>query len=150
MSSTTLVCTDGSDVAIRAAVAGLAVLRTGDRIVIVTVIPQPALTLPYDASGMGGAVITPDEVVQIEQDLQAGGKEVVERTAAAIGVTEYESRILVGSAGRAICELAEELAASVVLLGSRGHGGLKRALLGSVSDHVVRHSPCPVLVVPAP
>ncbi|HEY7859730.1 MAG TPA: universal stress protein [Candidatus Nanopelagicales bacterium] len=149
MSSTTIVCTDGSDLAIAAAIAGLSVLAPSDRLVIVTVVPEPALTLPYDASGMGGAVITPDEAVQIEQDLLAGGTEIVERTAAAVGVTDYESRILMGGAGRAVCELAEELAATVVLLGSRGNSGLKRALLGSVSDHVVRHAPCPVLVVPA-
>jgi nucleotide-binding universal stress UspA family protein len=32
-------------------------------------------------------------------------------------------------------------------MGSRGHGGIRRALLGSVSDPVVRHAHCPVLVV---
>mgnify|MGYP002682369191 CR=1 FL=1 len=42
---------------------------------------------------------------------------------------------------------AEEVEATVVVVGSRGHGAIKRALLGSVSDHLVRHAPCPVLVV---
>ena len=32
------------------------------------------------------------------------------------------------------------------MVGSRGRGGLKRAVLGSVSDHIVRNAPCPVLV----
>jgi nucleotide-binding universal stress UspA family protein len=32
-------------------------------------------------------------------------------------------------------------------MGSRGLGGVRRALMGSVSDSVVRHAPCPVLVV---
>jgi nucleotide-binding universal stress UspA family protein len=31
-------------------------------------------------------------------------------------------------------------------MGSRGRGGIKRALLGSVSDHVVRNAPCPVVI----
>lgn len=149
MPSTTLVCTDGSELALAAAKAGLALLRAEGQVIIVTVVPEPTLTLPYDAAGMGGAVITPEEVTEIRQDLQAGGHEIVDLTAVAIGVREYEPVILTGNPGRAICELADEVGAAVVVLGSRGHGGLRRAILGSVSDHVVRHAPCPVLVVPA-
>jgi nucleotide-binding universal stress UspA family protein len=43
--------------------------------------------------------------------------------------------------------LAEEIGAGLIVLGSRGWGGIRRALMGSVSDSVVRHSHCPVLVV---
>ena len=46
-----------------------------------------------------------------------------------------------------IVQLAEELDAGIVVVGSRGEGGVRRALLGSVSDSVVRHAHCPVLVV---
>lgn len=38
----------------------------------------------------------------------------------------------------------------LVVMGSHGRGGLERAILGSVADHVVRHASCPVLVVPPP
>ena len=47
----------------------------------------------------------------------------------------------------AIVHLSEELGAGLVVMGSRGRGGLRRALMGSVSDSVVRHAHCPVLVV---
>jgi nucleotide-binding universal stress UspA family protein len=47
----------------------------------------------------------------------------------------------------AIVHLSEELGAGLVVMGSRGRGGLRRALMGSVSDSVVRHTHCPVLVV---
>lgn len=50
-------------------------------------------------------------------------------------------------ADQAIVHLAEELSAGLIVMGSRGVGGLKRALMGSVSDNVVRHAHCPVLVV---
>ena len=46
-----------------------------------------------------------------------------------------------------IVNLAEEIRAGLIVLGSRGLGGIRRALMGSVSDSVVRHAHCPVLVV---
>ncbi|MDQ3910862.1 MAG: universal stress protein [Actinomycetota bacterium] len=46
-----------------------------------------------------------------------------------------------------IVSLAEEIGAGLIAIGSRGLGGIRRALMGSVSDSVVRHAHCPVLVV---
>jgi nucleotide-binding universal stress UspA family protein len=46
-----------------------------------------------------------------------------------------------------IVGLAEELGADLMVLGSRELGGMKRLLMGSVSESVVRHAHCPVLVV---
>src|SRR5215213_795035 len=48
---------------------------------------------------------------------------------------------------RAIVELSEKLGVGLVVVGSRGLGRLRRTLMGSVSDSVVRHAHCPVLVV---
>ena len=47
----------------------------------------------------------------------------------------------------AIVHLAEEIGADLIVIGSRGFGGMKRALMGNVADSVVRHAHCPVLVV---
>ena len=52
----------------------------------------------------------------------------------------------VGFPDAEIVDLAEELGAGLIVLGSRGLGGVRRALMGSVSDSVVRHAHCPVLV----
>ena len=47
----------------------------------------------------------------------------------------------------AIVHLAEDIGAGLIVMGTRGFGGLKRALMGNVADSVVRHAHCPVLVV---
>jgi nucleotide-binding universal stress UspA family protein len=47
----------------------------------------------------------------------------------------------------AIVHLAEDIDAGMIVIGSRGFGGMKRALMGNVADSVVRHAHCPVLVV---
>lgn len=58
-----------------------------------------------------------------------------------------EQQVLVGpSASTMILEATHD--ADLLLLGSRAYGPLRRALLGSVSTHVVHHAPCPVLVMP--
>jgi nucleotide-binding universal stress UspA family protein len=43
--------------------------------------------------------------------------------------------------------LSEEIGAGLIIMGSRGLEGVRRALMGSVSDSVVRHAHCPVLIV---
>ena len=52
-----------------------------------------------------------------------------------------------GPKDQAIVRLSEELGVGLIVMGSRGLGGLRRALMGSVSDSVVRHAHRPVLVV---
>ena len=55
--------------------------------------------------------------------------------------------VRVGRPDAEIVALAEEVEARLIVLGSRGRSGVRRALMGSVSDSVVRHAHCPVLIV---
>jgi len=48
-----------------------------------------------------------------------------------------------------ICELATELSAELIVMGTQGLSGLKHVLLGSVAERTIRQAPCPVLVVKA-
>ncbi|PSN12737.1 universal stress protein [filamentous cyanobacterium CCT1] len=50
--------------------------------------------------------------------------------------------------GPFICQLAESWNADVIVTGNSGKKGLKKLVLGSVSDYVVKHAPCPTMVVP--
>ena len=49
--------------------------------------------------------------------------------------------------GEGVCRIAHEEQADIIVIGSRGHGAVKRAFMGSVSEHVVRHSGIPTVVV---
>ena len=57
------------------------------------------------------------------------------------------AHVRVGLTDAEIVGLAEELGVWLIVMGSRGLGGIRRALMGSVSDSVVRHAHCPVLIV---
>lgn len=58
-----------------------------------------------------------------------------------------ESICQVGDPATWICDLAKNWNADLIVLGRRGHQGLTEILLGSVSNYVVHHAPCSVLVV---
>lgn len=58
-----------------------------------------------------------------------------------------ETRVMIGDARISICEAAEQSKADAVVVGSRGHGALKRLVLGSVSEYCAHHCPMPVIIV---
>jgi nucleotide-binding universal stress UspA family protein len=55
-----------------------------------------------------------------------------------------------GSTARTVLTVAERLDADVIVVGTRGRGAAKSALLGSVSHGLVQHADRPVVVVPSP
>lgn len=142
--------TDGSANAISAARRALRLLATADTITIVCAVEAPVTATGGYESGFAGGMVEPVQIAAdwaAAEDVAAG---VLERTAAALGATTpVELLTRTGPAGPEICRLAQELSADVVVVGSRGHGAIRRALLGSVSTHVVNNAPCPVLVIGA-
>jgi nucleotide-binding universal stress UspA family protein len=52
-----------------------------------------------------------------------------------------------GSPGRTICEVARNWGADLIVMGRRGRSGLSELILGSVSNYVLHHAPCSVLIV---
>jgi nucleotide-binding universal stress UspA family protein len=63
------------------------------------------------------------------------------------GVEVADTHLTRGRPDTELVHLSEEIDAGLIVMGSRGLGGVRRALMGSVSDSVVRHAHCPVLVV---
>src|SRR5215207_5349190 len=64
-----------------------------------------------------------------------------------VGGNVARAHLRVGRSDEEIIALAEEIGAGLITMGSRGRGGIRRTLMGSVSDSVVRHAHCPVMVV---
>jgi nucleotide-binding universal stress UspA family protein len=62
------------------------------------------------------------------------------------GCEEALPVVRMGEPGKCICELANELASDLIVVGRKDRSGLEELLLGSVSNHVVHHAPCAVLV----
>ena len=65
------------------------------------------------------------------------------------GGTVAQAHLRIGRPDEQIVDLAEEISAGLIVMGSRGLGGIRRLLMGSVSDSVVWHAHCPVLIVRA-
>ena len=63
------------------------------------------------------------------------------------GGTVAGTHLRMGEVDLEIVGLAKELGADLIIMGCRGHRGIRRAIEGSISDSVIRHAPCPVLVV---
>lgn len=143
--STILLCTDGSELALTALRRALPLLAPAHRTVVATVTLEEDPTL-VSGTGFAAGVITPEQQAELLERSRRGAQEVLDRTVSELGLGDAETMVLGGDPGPVICDLAASLPASVIVLGTRGHGGLRRAVMGSTSDHVVRNAPCPVLV----
>ena len=63
------------------------------------------------------------------------------------GDSRVDGAVICAGAADAICEAASQRGVDLVIVGSHGTKGVKRYLIGSVAEKVVRHAPCHVLVV---
>ncbi len=132
-----LLATDGSkesDIAGRTA-ADLAKSHDS-QLHVVYVEPAPPMIDQFAAPGPERATLESQQLLdeQVKRIEEAGG-------------TVTEAHLRLGRPDEQIVRVGEGVGAGLIVIGSRGHGGLRRALLGSVSDSVVRHAHCPVLVV---
>jgi|SRR5215212_1522791 len=140
--TTILVATDGSEEAqLAAASAADLAQKTNSDLHVLTVGPDlPLYELPEH----------PAEFEDVLRETRREAKEMLEQQAKRIeesGGTVKETHLREGRADKEIVEVAEEIGAGLIVMGSRGHGRLRRALMGSVSDAVVRHAHCPVTIV---
>lgn len=113
--------------------------RTGAELVAVSVWAPPVASFgmlldKYPTAGTAG--------MDLQSLTRAALETLVKET---IGEGPVTLEAIEGHPTRVLLDVAE--GASLLVVGSRGHGGFVGTLLGSVSHHVVGHAPCPVVVV---
>jgi nucleotide-binding universal stress UspA family protein len=142
-----LLATDGSEEAeLAAGTAADLAKSTNSDLHLIYVGHMPSIF--YESPG--AIVLDPDLQSRMEEDAEEAArtklKEQVQKIREA-GTEVAGVHTRVGFPDAEIVGLAERLNAGLIVMGSRGLGPLRRALMGSVSDSVVRHAHCPVLVV---
>lgn len=91
---------------------------------------------------------TEEEPARMAREARSTLDEQVRRIEAGHG-TEAKAHLRYGAVAEEIVALAEDIGTRLIVVGSRGRGGIRRALMGSVSERVVRHAHCPVIIVRA-
>lgn len=142
-----LLATDGSEYSKEAAEKCAELVADFDSafVKIITVVDNftPMATEPF---------ISPEEFLEsVEREMREQAEKIVSETEKIIRLRnkkiEIEKEILIGSAKKIIVKEAKEWEADLIVVGSHGYGFFGRALLGSVSDAIIHHAPCSVLVV---
>jgi nucleotide-binding universal stress UspA family protein len=145
-----LLATDGSkeaELATRTAI-DLA-QKTGSELHVVHVFGIAPVGPPVypEATDLQGEALEEEAEERISEQRAREVLEVEVGKVRSAGGTLVEAHLIEGRIAPEIVALAEEIGAGLIVMGSRGRGGIRRALMGSVSDAVVRHAHCPVLVV---
>ena len=137
--TTLLLATDGSsDAALARTTAVNLANSTDSELHLVTVAPgYPS----YD-------VRNPSILEQLRRQAEAILNEQAEKVEQEGGkVAEKHLRIAERYRAQQFVQVAKDIGAGLIVMGCRGLGSIRKALVGSVSDSVIRHAPCPVLVV---
>jgi nucleotide-binding universal stress UspA family protein len=139
-----LLATDGSKEARLAAQAAAELSKdTGSEVHIVYVLPSPREL-------RGHHLYSREVMSSVLEQAEGEARSFLEEQAKQVGASGgklAETHLETGDPDKEIVRLSEEIGAGTIVIGSRGQGGLRRALMGSVSESVVRHAHCPVFVV---
>jgi nucleotide-binding universal stress UspA family protein len=115
--------------------------RYASNLVIISVAPITPVYLGSSEPFVSAAVV-PSEIGHYQQIVEAAVKRAEAAGVSTVTGVSYEGVVV-----DEILSHLEEHATDLFIIGSRGLSAAKRLLLGSVSDAVVHHAPCPVLVV---
>jgi nucleotide-binding universal stress UspA family protein len=139
-----LLATDGSEEARQATQAAAELSKdTGSEVHIAYVLPSPRELRGhhlYSREVMSSALEQADG--EARSFLEEEAKQIRES-----GGKVAETHLETGEPDKEIVKLSEELGVGTIVIGSRGLGAVRRALMGGVSESVVRHAHCPVFVV---
>jgi nucleotide-binding universal stress UspA family protein len=149
-----LLAIDGSESATHATQAAVELSKKTDselNVLYVGEDPYSAAFFPPDATNAEGVQqVDPALIEELGRQFEQEARQLLDaevEKVRAVGGTVAEAYLRMGSPAAEVVDLAQEVGVGLIVVGSRGLGGIRRALIGSVSDSVVRHAHCPVLVV---
>jgi nucleotide-binding universal stress UspA family protein len=87
-------------------------------------------------------------LAEVLEEQERASERLLEEMAEKAGLATAERRVCSGMAAERLADLADEVDAELIVVGSRGRGAFKAAFLGSVSTSLIGVARCPVLVVP--
>lgn len=137
-----LLATDGSPLSTPAIQAAVRRPWPPGSVVRVLVVVEFPLPIGPEAAVAANFTRLAEEARKDGEQIARSVRETVVQAGLPVDVAVREGR-----AGREIVDAAKTWGADLILMGSRGRTGLKRALLGSVSEYVVSHATCSVEVV---
>ena len=142
---TIVVATDFSDTADEALTVAVALAEGTDRRIELVHVVLDLLQQPWtiEEAGVDFAGLQAACVDDAQKELKA----LLERRH--LDPSTITTHVVVGRPDAEIVRFARERGAGLIVMGTHGYGGVKRLVLGSVADHVLRQAACPVLVVPA-
>jgi nucleotide-binding universal stress UspA family protein len=114
--------------------------------------PLTVITVQQDYTGFWGPAAyqyarDPSFLEQAAKEAQVETDNAVDRLDAGSRPPSVTVRAVTGLPGEELLDAAKD--AEMIVVGSRGAGGFKKLLLGSVSLHIAHHAHCPVVVIPA-
>lgn len=141
-----LVCLDGSKLAeqVLSYVAGTG-KALGSKIVMLKILDQPE----YGLTDKTNIPVKPSRAIQDFETMKHDARTYLKRVAEPLKAAklEIEYVICTGEVGTTIVDYAKKNQIDLVAMATHGYGGLKRAVLGSVSDHVARNLNIPMLII---
>ncbi len=143
----TLVGIDGSELSHQAAVQARAMLRDSNEMTLLTVVKPPLPSVSASDILLAGVYLDSRQEDHFESDMDECRIDLA-TTALQLDIGPVETVVLPGDPGPTLCEQAELGGYDLLVVGSHGSGVLKQVVMGSVSQHVLHHAPCLVLVVP--
>ncbi|CAI9781730.1 unnamed protein product [Fraxinus pennsylvanica] len=123
-----------------------------DTLIICYVKRPRAVYTTMDGHG-AGYMFSPDLMATMERYSNDVAQCVIDKAKRAckdLNDVKLETVVELGDPRDMICEVAEKLNVDLLVMGSHGYGLIKRAFLGSVSNHCAQNAKCPVLIVKKP
>ena len=141
-----LVCSDGSEHALRAVRAAVVIAHKFDVPLVSLSVYDPSIPPAPYIGVPGGLLETATDMSRYADETLAAVEKETGRALEEARI-RYEMRREFGHPVERIVAVAHDEKADLIVMGSRGLGGFQRFLLGSVSDGVIHHAHCAVLIV---